>query len=158
MLRNLIEQSFNTLFKTLKLKHKDIITSHSHPRDNVYMLIDIAPDDAYQYWSKSPTTRLNSSWQQVRELYYKLKPYCKTIHIVREVSRNGRIHYHANAEVANPYYLSLVVGSISHNGHYRIDYDTIKDINYRTAYLKKDKGLDGHMECILKSPSEAKNT
>jgi len=109
------------------------------------MLLDISPHDKYQFFKSQPHARLNKSWQIYHEIYATLAEYCQELMVTREVSKNGRIHYHANLILDQPYLFSLTLGSIKDKFMGMYDYDTIQDIAYRMKYITKDKGIDGNI-------------
>lgn len=136
----------------LTLKQIEEISDHSCPKAGTYMLIDISPNDAHQYFKKNPIARLSESLSLYKDIYKTFSQYCTELIVAREVDSNGRIHYHANAIIKEPYYLSSVIATAKHKLEDRILYAPIYDINYRTEYIKKDKDQIGYLSWVSTPP------
>lgn len=131
---------------TLTKEQIQTISTHSHPQQGTFMLIDISPSDKNQEWNKKPLARMVTMWQKYKDLYLKIFNYCSYYELCQEVSINGRVHYHSNVIIDSPYELACYLGTIKQISGDRVDYDTVQEtyIEYRRQYIKKDEGIYGH--------------
>jgi hypothetical protein len=137
----MLKTQYDALKVQLKKEHLGTCETHKLYTYGEHLLIDISPADELQFFGKKNLeSRVNHMWQLFKPHFDTINRYTSKFNISMEISKTGRIHFHTNLRVLVGKYIAHEIGYMLNRYQVRIDVDTIKDISYRDAYIRKDTG------------------